>query len=267
MPELKAEAGVTGPLVRLRIAPSRSIWRIGPAWSVLGGALVAGVPVTGAAALFRLAAAAILGDLLWGALRQLAPDGPGGAEAPAARSALPYARADAPLATFLAALARRPEGVRHAPEQALLIGLALTAAVSVLLGPAALFASALAALVVIGVGLRASRSAGVALGEALLDVMLPWLLGAGLAGAGAVSGQVMALAGAFTLLQWGAARAERASTLPAWLGQGAVLAVLIATRQPWALAGVAALFAPRRGGWPRDGAISLRPPSRGGGGR
>ncbi len=240
MAETEIGGSGAGPLVRLHIVPSRWIWRIGPAWAVLAGALAAGAPVLAADALFRLAAAVILADLLWGALRQSAPVQPGQATVQPAPSVLPYARPDAPLATFLAGLAGHQGDPLWAPWQGLLLSLALIGALSVLLGPAAMLLSA-AALLAWG-GWRAVG--GAALGDAVLDVALPWLLGASLAGSAAFAWPVWALAGAFTLLQWGALRAQERSAALAWLGQGAVLAALIALRQPWALAGIAVLLAP-----------------------
>ncbi len=242
-----AEIGrwAAGPLVRLHITPSRTIWRIGPAWSVLAGALAAGAPLLVPDALFRLAAAALLADLLWGVLRQFVPVGQGPTLATAAPAILPYARADAPLAAFLAGLSgREGDAPPRAAWQALLLGLALVAAVSTLLGPAAMLLSLIALLILSLMRGWARRTGGAAFGDALLDVALPWLLGASLAGLEAVSWTLVALAGAFSLLHWGVLRGRARGVALAWMGQGAVLGVLVALRQPWALAGVVILLAP-----------------------
>lgn len=241
MAETEFGGSGAGPLVRLHIVPSRLLWRIGPAWAVLAGALVAGAPLLAADALFRLTAAAVLADLLWGALRQSGPAPQSGqAAAQSAPAALPYARPDAPLAAFLTGLSGHQADPLRAPWQGLLLSLALIGGLSVLLGPAAMLLS-VAALLVWG-GWRVLG--GAAFGDAVLDVALPWLLGASLAGRAAFAWPVWALAGAFTLLQWGALRAQGGRAALGWLGQGAVLAVLIALRQPWALASVAMLLAP-----------------------
>ena len=241
MTEAEIETRAVGPLVQLRILPSRLIWRIGPAWAVLSGALAAGAPLLSANALFRIAAAIILADLLWGALRHLVPIGQGHASQAAVPALLPYAQPGAPLSRLLVGLSGGASGARRATWPALLLGLALTGAVSALLGPVALLLSASVLVALAFVWAWARRSGGADFGEALLDVALPWLLGASLAGTNGLSWQVLAVAAAFTLLHWGALRRRE---ILAWIGQGAVLAALIAARQPWGLAAAAVLFAP-----------------------
>ena len=72
------QSGVeAGPLMQLHLAPSRMLWRIGPAWAVVAGAVAAGVALGDAVSLLRLAAAVILADLIWGILRRIIPDSPG----------------------------------------------------------------------------------------------------------------------------------------------------------------------------------------------
>lgn len=241
MAEVETDSTVAGPLVQLRIMPSRFVWRMGPAWSVLAGALAAGASLLTAEALFRMVAAMILADLLWGMLRQLVPTQPLGTIAARPPIFLPFAQPEAPLARFLLRLSGGQSA--RAAWQTLLLGLLLTGIVSVLLGPGAIVASLGALLVLIGMWGWAQRAGQPALGVALLDVMLPWLLGALLAGKLQVSWQVVALGAAFTLLQWGIMRITDRPAL-VWAGQGAVVAALVAVRQPWGLAVVAGLLAP-----------------------
>jgi len=88
---------------------------------------------------------------------------------------------------------------------------------------------------------------------ALLDVALPWALGAALAwpigqdDPGNWFWRLAVLATALTALQWGFYRArlsvgQRMAGL--WAGQMLLLGALIALRQPWAIAVAAALLAP-----------------------
>lgn len=232
--EAERTTTATGPLIRLRLAPGQRLWRIGPAWSALAGALLAGASLPDRSALLRLAAALVLADLLWGVLRQHQADGVA-LRRRASAVLLPYSQPAAPLAGLLAALATDDEGASWVGT---LLGLALIAAVSSLIGFNALLLSAGAIAIQLGARAWARRMGGAALSAALLDVMLPWLLGASLTGG--VAWPVAALGAAFTLLQWGALRGG----VWAWVGHGAVLAALAALQRPWALAVAVVLFAP-----------------------
>jgi hypothetical protein len=244
-----------GPLVQAHIVVGRTLWRIGPAWSVLAGALAAGVPLTTSDTLLRLAAAVVLADLAWGTLRKFIPAQPARVEARvAALPSAPYAHPAAPLTRFLQALtAGHSEGAVASGMawQSLLAGLVLTAALSLLLGRAALILSAVAIGVTWLAWALARRGNRPAFGLALLDVALPWGVGSLLAwrGPGALAGLGPAalLAMAFTVLQWGSHRARLADGLRfggLWLGQASVLVGLAVLHQPWALAVTATLFAP-----------------------
>lgn len=243
----------SGPLVRMRLSLSRTLWRIGPAWSVLAGALVFGWAPTSAAAFLQLAAAVVLGDLAWGSLRQIVPLGSTGLGSPGASPLiLPYARPEASLARVLNRLASNSELSAASAWQPLVASLVLVAALSLLLGPAALaLSSGVVLLVALAWLLVANRRRYPALCLAMLDVTAPWLLGMSWAGLGGLAsrtapGPFMLMAG-FTLLQWGVYRArqsDEASRIGLWAGQAAVLVALIATRQAAACAIVAVLFVP-----------------------
>jgi hypothetical protein len=194
----------TGPLVRLHFAPSRMLWRIGPAWVVVAGAVAAGAPLGNAASLLRLATAVILADLVWGTLRRLG-------------------------------------------------GLALTVVLSLLLGTPALLISAAAVGLIFLTWALFRRDCCPSFCLALLDVGLPWALGAALvwpnvAGAARVwFVQMGMLAAAFTVLQWGLYRARFSAgrrLVALYSGQVMLLGALVLLRQPWAVAVAALLLAP-----------------------
>ncbi len=243
----------SGPLVRVRLTLSRTLWRIGPAWSVLAGALVFGWAPTSAVAFFRLVAAVVLGDLAWGSLRQIVPLGPIGFGSPdASPLILPYARSEAPLTRVLNRLARSSGQPAASVWQPLIVSLASISVLSLLLGPAALALSGgVVLLVALAWLLLVNRHRYPALCLALLDVAAPWLLGMSWAGLGTLASRAalgpFTLMAGFTLLQWGVYRArpsDEASRFGLWAGQAAVLAALIATRQAAACAIVAVLFVP-----------------------
>lgn len=244
-----------GPLVSLQISLSRTVWRIGPAWSVLGGALVAGAPILSADALLRFAAAAALADIAWGVLRRAIPAQPAAAlvTGPVIPS-LPYAQADSPLAQLLGNLAsRQGRSLAEARRvlQELFIGLAFTILLSFLLPRPAFIVSAAAVAGVAVSWAWIRRGQQPAFCYAWLDVGLPWLLGAILAWGGTLpTWPVLLLGAGFTLLQWGDHRwwlttGKRPGG--AWLGMAAVLGALIVLRRPWALVLVAGLFLPAAG--------------------
>jgi hypothetical protein len=242
-----------GPLVQLHLAPSRMLWRIGPAWAVIAGAVAAGVALGDAASLLRLAAAVILADLVWGILRRIIPASPG-TEGTANRvvPSLPYGRSDAPLARFLQIIASGQHG-SATPWLSWLGGLTLTVVLSLLLGAPTLLISATA--VVLMLLTRALFRGGhcPAFCLALLDVALPWALGALLVWPD-VDGEVLfwsvqmgMLAAAFTALQWGLYRARFSAgrrLVALYLAQVIILGALILLRQPWAVAVAVLLLAP-----------------------
>ncbi|OQA41695.1 MAG: hypothetical protein BWY52_02492 [Chloroflexi bacterium ADurb.Bin325] len=266
----------------MRLVVSRAVFRLGPGWSVVAGAVAVGALELDAAGLLRVLTAAVLADLVWGAIRQVIPIVPldaslatsAAAAAPAA-GILPYAQPDAPLARWLAALtpvhpldlvtigeqaapARAVRGLTGAWQGVLLVG-GLALILSMLLGWPAVALTLIALATIWTAAATARRGELPALAHALLDVGWPWLLGMSLA-AGALldtEGALWAaarpgllLAAAFTVLQWGMYRGrggaqprQAATPALAWLGQLVVLIVLIGLRSPWAVACVAALLA------------------------
>ncbi len=242
-----------GSLVQLHLAPSRMLWRIGPAWAVVAGAVAAGAALGNASGLLRLAAAVILADLIWGILRRIIPASPGvdgtaSLEAPS----LPYSRTDAPLARFIQTISLG-QHTTATPWLSWLSGLALTAVLSLLLGTPALLVSAFVAGLVFLTRALFQRGRYPALCLAILDVALPWALGAALVWpdihgeAPAWLLQVVLLAAAFTVLQWGLYRAQFSAgrrLMALYLGQALLLGGLIILRQPWAVAAAALWLAP-----------------------
>jgi hypothetical protein len=227
-------------LIGLRISVSRSLWRLGPAWAVLAGALASSISLFNGDTLLRLLGAVVLADAAWGVFwTPLA--GASGGEAAGDRPtwSLPYAHPAAPIGRLSRLYGRSWLG--------LATGLALTAGLATLLGGTALLLS-LAALIVAFWALSLTQfDRRPALPLALLAVGLPWLLGLTLDGVGLarVPKAGLALAAAFTLLEWGVQRArcpQRSRGRGIWLGQAAVLTVLVGLCLPWAAAVVAALF-------------------------
>jgi hypothetical protein len=242
-----------GPLVHLHFVPSRMLWRIGPAWAVVAGAVAAGVSLGNAASLLRLATAVILADFVWGFLRRIIPDAPeieGTTELTA--PSLPYGRSDAPLSRFLQTIASG-QHVSSAPWLGWLGTLALAVVLSLLLGAPTLLLSAIAVgMILLARALfRSGRRPAFCL--ALLDVALPWTLGAALIWQGLEAtapswlAETGILAAAFTALQWGLYRAQLSAgrhLIALYFGQALLAAVLIVLRQPWAVAVSALLLAP-----------------------
>ncbi len=246
-------AAESGPLVRVAFSPGRTLWRVGPAWAVLVGAAAAGWLPADTGALLRLAAAVILGDLVWGSLRPLLPPAPVATPTSTSRTAcvsLPYAQPAAPLSRLLRALGAGMGVPADRSWQPVAFGATLAVGLSWLLGPAALALTLVAMLVTAWAWLWASQRGAVpALALALLDVVLPGLLGVSLAGGWPPVDRSAFLAPAllagFTLLQWGLYLvAARAGAWQAWAGQLAVLLALVLLQRPAACALVAALFAP-----------------------
>jgi hypothetical protein len=250
-----------GPLLGVRVLLSRNFWRVGPAWAVLAGAVASGASLAGEHALLRLIGAMALADAAWGAVWRLtAGRVVGGLPVNDARPMLPYARPDSPAGRLTAQLQRLACSSHLASQpnitsgwQELMVGLVLTGGLGLLLGMSAL-ALSLVALSVLGLAwaLR-QRGAYPAFLYGLLNVGLPWMLGVTLAEADGVVSLIgrqissLALAAAFTALQWATGRAyhaERGGAFGVWSGQLAVLAVLIGLREVWALAIVTGLFLP-----------------------
>jgi len=243
----------TGPLVRLYFAPSRMLWRIGPAWAVVAGAVAAGAPLGNAASLLRLATAVILADLVWGILRRIIPDSPGaGGTATLRAPSLPYGRSDAPLAQVMQTVASG-QHASTAPWLGWLGGLALTVVLGLLLGTPALVISAAAVGLIFLTRALFQRDSCPSFCLAFLDVGLPWALGAVLVWPDVAGeallwfSQVGMLAAAFTLLQWGLYRARFSAgrrLVALYFGQVMLLVTLVLLRQPWAVAVAALLLAP-----------------------
>ncbi len=229
------------------------LWRIGPAWAVVAGAVAAGVALGDAVSLLRLAAAVILADLIWGVLRRIIPDSPDFEGTATLRTpSLPYGRSDAPL-TRLMQMAATGQSASTAPWLGWLGGLALTVVLSLLLGaPTPLISAAAVGLIFLTRALF-RRGYCPSLCLALLDVGLPWTLGAALVWPD-VDGEALGwflqmgmLASAFTVLQWGLYRARFSAgrrLVALYFGQVMLLGALVVLRQPWAVAVAALLLAP-----------------------
>jgi len=246
-----------GPLVRLHVGMARMPWRIGPAWSVLAGALATGAPLATADALLRLAAAVVLADLAWGVLHRFIPAQAGTVIGQAASPSVPYGQPAAPLTRFLLALAAGQKGAldeMRVAWQGLFAGLVFTAVLSMLLGIPAIVLSLLAVGILWLARALVYRGNRPALCLALLDVGLPWLVGMSLTWRSldavlpvGMEWPAVVLAMAFTMLQWGLHRARLAEDVRTggmWLGQAFVLIALIGLQQAWALGVTAVLFVP-----------------------
>jgi hypothetical protein len=237
----------------LHLAPSRMLWRIGPAWAVVAGAVAAGAPLGNAISLLRLATAVILADLVWGILRRIIPASPGTeGTASLVAPSLPYGSSVAPLARFVQMTAADPQAV-PAPWLSWLSGLVLAAVLSLLLFAPALLVSALVVGLILLTRALFRSAQRPALCLAFLDVAFPWVLGAALVWP-EVKGeapswflQTAMLAAGFTILQWGFYRARLSAgrrLVALYAGQVVLLGVLILLRQPGAVAVAALLFAP-----------------------
>jgi hypothetical protein len=252
-----------GPLIGLRVSASRYLWRPGPAWAVLAGAIASGAPLLSGEALLRVFGLVLLADSAWGAV--WAPIiGADPSVSPAAMPRrettswpLPYMQPGAP--------ADQMRGMTSGARwHDLFVAALLTGGLAVLLGLPALIISVAALGVTLWALFVAQWEAQPALPRALLNVGLPWLLGLTLAygtPAGSVGLPVVGLpaaalllGAAFTLLEWGAQRAGGSHDSRArgvWMGQAAVLLVLIGLRLPWTTAVAAALLLPPSWFWLR----------------
>ncbi len=237
-----------GPLVRLHVTLSRAPWRIAPAWAVLAGALAVGSPVSQPAFALRVVAAVVLGDMAWGLLRRSWVTSVISASAdPAPRVEFPYSQDDAPLSRALRALT-----LIGLTWHGALAGLIVLLGGGLLIGLPAVALSVVAVFIGVQSWSTARRGVTPAVSMALLDVLLPWLLGMFAVGWACADAPLrwppLFVALGFTVLQWAMLHAatSRAGqrSLANEIGIIAVLSVLVALRMPWAAAVVAVLLAP-----------------------
>ena len=236
-----------GPLVQLQISLSRVPWRIAPAWSVLAGAFAARTPLDDPALWLRVMAAVVLGDLAWGVLRGYVPtagaverDGSG------LTAVLPYAQPNAPLSHLVRELAVQGVGWHGA-----LAGLVLALGGALLLGLPALALTLVAIAVTVIAWPLARRGDTPAACFAILDLLLPFVLGLLAAGwnphAVLKAWQPLLVAAAFTILQWGVLRTAAGAGSRGFdlsVGVLVVEATLVVLMMPGAAAIVAVLLAP-----------------------
>ncbi|MGE5603283.1 MAG: hypothetical protein ACM30E_09545 [Nitrososphaerales archaeon] len=237
-----------GPLVQLQISLSRVPWRLAPAWSVLAGAFAAGQPLADPALWLRVVAAIVLGDLAWGILRRYVAASPGKVSPPdPIEIALPYAQPDSPVSALI-----RELSVGGTNWHGAFAGLILALGGALLLGLPAFVLSLIAVLITVVAWAEARRGDAPAACFALLDVLLPFVLGmlaAGWSLHSPLAWQPLLVGAAFTVLQWGVSKsaAPNARGRPGRsLAPGvlAVLVVLVGLAMPWAAAVAAVLLAP-----------------------
>ena len=267
------------PLFSVRAGLSAGLWRIGPAWVVVAGALharplapaahviapAAQVAAWNPAFLLPLLSAVVLADAVWGifwhVLRHDPHAGPATAPVHQPRLRLPYARPDAPAGRLLRWL--QDESQPGHALQSWPLALLLSVLLAPPLGRAAVGLT-LAVIVISLLGLAWARRRGVAPASllAVLSVTLPWLLGQALVGpitastltpaqqASAVAlaqqASPVALVVGFTLLMWGMLRCQQQAPL-SWLmpaGLVVVIAALVLQPAPIAagLAGILGLI-------------------------
>lgn len=223
---------------------------------MLAGALTARVPLWEGATPLRLIGAAVLADSLWGLLwRLMAADAGTLSAEPMAAPLLPYYQARSPAGGALRLIRHMIAG---GSWHELFVALASAALLSLLLGLPALVLTIIAWATMGWAWLLVQSGRRPAACDALLNVGWPWLLGWSLLvfspsllapfppsplasppklGEGLGPGWELGLA--FTLLQWGARRADLSDgrrMAAIWLGQASVLAVLIGRQQIAALA-------------------------------
>ena len=252
-----------GPLVQLHISVTRSAWRLAPAWSVAAGAVAALHLPASAMDGMRVVGAVILGDLVWGMLRRaslvhVAPRvGAGRPAAPYGQPAAPYGQPAAPYGQPASPVGRLLQVLAAADVswQGAAAGVVLALGGGLLFGWPGLLLS-LAALVCAIIGWSVSsqgagRGRAPAACHAVLDVLLPWLLGivaAGRLSDAAIPWEAVVIGAALTVLQWGFLRTTGASgtggALPLFVGMGGVLAVHVGLGWPGAAAVTSVLFAP-----------------------
>ena len=243
-----------GPLIGLRLALSPNIWRIGPAWAVLAGAVAGGGVLFNAEMPLRLVGAVVLADSAWGAIWRLTTITDDAIVAPldsvAGESRLPYFHRAAPAARWLDGL-RQVGGGASWHEFAIAIALAIF--LGVLLGAPALVLSLVVLVVSAWAWVLARSGKQPASCDALLNAGLPWLLGLTLAqdmSRIAAMAPAVALGVAVTVGQWGVRRAylagrdRRDRLMGAWLGPAFLVLVLIALSRPLAAAVVTVILLP-----------------------
>lgn len=253
-----------GPLIGLRVWIGPEIWRIGPAWAVLAGALASGAALLADTTPLRLVGAILLADSVWGVLWRMTSLPPAaGGERPAETLNLPYYREASPAGRIVRLLHWLTAGAGW-PE--LLASFVLATVLGLLLGPSALLLTVMAWAVALWGWLLMQSGRQPAACDALLNVGAPWLLGLAVAepatlpalwrtvaGEAALPGELARLSAgvllglAFTVQGWGSRRAflsHGRRSIGLWLGQAAILAVLIGLQQTQALVVVALLLLP-----------------------
>ena len=224
-------------------------WRLAPAWCLLAGVLLAGDWTFTANSLLRLLLALLLVDPAWGALwSQMTHFFQESAAVVTPRLLpLPYARAEAPATRLWQWLHRDGETGRGADT---LLAFLMTGALSLVLRPAGIVASTLAALLTLAAAAdRHHHPSLVRLAQAVLAVALPWWLGANLFTGESASlwprssdRELWFLAVGFTLLAFGMEQAlAGAGRLWFWGAHLLLVIGLVAVGEPLA-AGAAGLI-------------------------
>lgn len=259
-------ASGVGPLIGLRIWIGSGIWRIGPAWAVLAGALTSGAALLADTTPLRLVGTALLADSVWGVLWRMTALTPAAQDDPPAETiGLPYYRQTSPAGRFLRLLWRISGGAGW-PE--LFASVAAALILGLLLGAPALILTIAAWAITLWGWLLIQAGRRPAACDALLNVGLPWLLGWAMAAPAIPSATAQLLSGAheplrslnasaglwlglaFVIQEWGMRRASLAQgrrLIGFWAGQAAVPVVLIGLHQTSTLIPVAALLLP--GAW------------------
>ena len=246
----RLSAGV-GPLIELDISFRPGIWRLGPAWALLAGALASGAPLLAGAMPLSLVGAAILADSAWGVLWRLTAASGANDLIPAVGPVrVPYFRWGSPAGR---AVGLAGNAVAGAKWHELTAAIALSAVLCMLLGFTSWLVTIVAWVVVLWAWILARAGKQPSACDALLNIGLPWLLGLTLAQAGASPADPglllpgILVGAAFTVLQWGIQRAYLSGgrrMFGAWCGQFVVLVALVGLQQPWATAVVAGLLLP-----------------------
>lgn len=255
-----------GPLIGLRLWIGSGIWRIGPAWAVLAGALTSGAALLADATPLRLIGAALLADSVWGVLWRMTALAPGVQDESTAETiGLPYYRQTSPAGRFLRLL-RRISGGAGWPE--LFASLVAALILGLLLGAPALILTVAAWAVTLWGWLLIQAGRRPAACDAMLNVGLPWLLGWAittpaildvvaqlldgayepLRSMNAPSGLLLGLA--FVIQEWGIRRTSLSQgrrLTGLWAGQAAVPVALIGLHQTPTVIVAAALLLP--GAW------------------